>query len=142
MLLLFTGMYNEKKYLFRSGNTQGSCFAASFGGRCSGTPPECQDCNRVKNCENLLEPRGQPKPLCDCINPFVGTPNAFRYYYKLHNIKTKQQAGSQSSHLYFVGETQSPSVGPVGLASAMFPAMLTVVTSSQLPLHQGCLSLP
>merc|ERR1711997_1055351 len=35
------------------------------------------------------------------------------------------------------GETQTPSVGPVGLASVMFPAMLTVVTSNQLPVHQG-----
>jgi len=40
----------------RSGNTKGSCFPASFGGRCSGTPSECQDCNRVKNCENAPEP--------------------------------------------------------------------------------------
>merc|ERR1712192_212467 len=41
------------------------------------------------------------------------------------------------------GETQTPSVGPVGLASAMFPAMLTVVTSNQLPVHQGAsLSTP
>merc|ERR1711936_1235604 len=36
-----------------------------------------------------------------------------------------------------IGETQTPSVDPVGLASAMFPAMLTVVTSNQLPVHQG-----
>jgi len=62
----------------RSGNTKGSCFPASFGGRCSGTPPECQDCNKVKNCEKSLEPRGQPQPLCECINPFVGTRNAYR----------------------------------------------------------------
>merc|ERR1712212_97597 len=34
-------------------------------------------------------------------------------------------------------ETQTPSVGPVGLASVMFPAMLTVVTFNQLPVHQG-----
>merc|ERR1739842_142685 len=41
------------------------------------------------------------------------------------------------------GETQSPSVGPVGLASAMFPAMLTVVISNQLPVHQDAsLSTP
>ena len=67
-----------KNYSFRSGNTKGSCFPASFGGRCSGTPPECQDCNKVKNCEKSLEPRGQPQPLCECINPFVGTRNAYR----------------------------------------------------------------
>merc|ERR1712228_692754 len=35
------------------------------------------------------------------------------------------------------GETQTPSVGPVGLDSVMFPAMLTVATSNQLPVHQG-----
>jgi len=40
------------------------------------------------------------------------------------------------------GETQTPSVGQVGLASVMFPAMLTAVTSNQLPVHQGCLSFP
>merc|ERR1712158_139754 len=34
-------------------------------------------------------------------------------------------------------ETQTPSVGPVDLDSAMFPAMLTVATSNQLPVHQG-----
>ena len=26
-------------------------------------------------------------PLCECINPFLGTSNAYRY---LHNIETKQ----------------------------------------------------
>ena len=41
----------------------------------------------------------------------------------------------------FAGEIQSPSVGPVDLASAMFHATLTVATSNQLPAHQGCLSL-
>merc|ERR1719215_739569 len=35
---------------FRPGQTQGSCFPASFGGSCSGTPRECQDCNRALNC--------------------------------------------------------------------------------------------
>ena len=30
---------------------QGSCFSKSFGGFCSGTPPECLDCNRVIECE-------------------------------------------------------------------------------------------
>ena len=29
---------------------QGSCFPASFGGRCSGTPAECQSCNTVVQC--------------------------------------------------------------------------------------------
>merc|ERR550525_1536253 len=41
------------------------------------------------------------------------------------------------------GEIQSPSVGPVGLASVMFHATLTVATSNQLPAHQGAsLSTP
>lgn len=40
----------------RGGNTKGSCFPARFGGGCSGTPPECQECNIVKNCENSPEP--------------------------------------------------------------------------------------
>merc|ERR1719225_295324 len=31
----------------RAGQTSGSCFPQSFGGSCSGTPPECQDCNRA-----------------------------------------------------------------------------------------------
>merc|ERR1711971_1241673 len=34
----------------RPGQTQGSCFPQSFGGSCSGTPPECQDCNRALRC--------------------------------------------------------------------------------------------
>merc|ERR1712018_86526 len=33
-------------YLGRSG----SCFPYSFGGSCSGTPPECRDCNQVLSC--------------------------------------------------------------------------------------------
>merc|ERR1719360_419599 len=32
------------------GLTSGSCFPASFGGSCSGTPRECKDCNRALNC--------------------------------------------------------------------------------------------
>ena len=31
----------------RSGATSGSCFSQSFGGQCSGTPEECEDCNKV-----------------------------------------------------------------------------------------------
>lgn len=34
----------------RRGKTKGSCFPFSFGGGCSGTPRECQDCNRAINC--------------------------------------------------------------------------------------------
>ena len=30
----------------------GSCFSKKFGGKCSGTPPECQNCNQVLNCES------------------------------------------------------------------------------------------
>merc|ERR1712086_836847 len=35
---------------FRSGQVKGSCFPASFGGRCNGTPRECQDCNHGSQC--------------------------------------------------------------------------------------------
>ena len=56
----------------RSGATSGSCFSQSFGGQCSGTPEECEDCNKVNifvynnsnvllwlliqalNCENVM----------------------------------------------------------------------------------------
>ena len=31
----------------RAGPTSGSCFSQAFGGSCSGTPAECQDCNEV-----------------------------------------------------------------------------------------------
>ena len=34
----------------RPGKTSGSCFPQSFGGSCSGTPPECQNCNRALSC--------------------------------------------------------------------------------------------
>ena len=34
----------------RKGYTSGSCFPESFGGGCSGTPPECQDCNQKVSC--------------------------------------------------------------------------------------------
>merc|ERR1712037_317946 len=32
------------------GGTLGSCFPRDFGGSCSGTPRECQDCNQAINC--------------------------------------------------------------------------------------------
>ena len=35
----------------RSGPTSGSCFSAAFGGSCSGTPPECDDCNKAVTCK-------------------------------------------------------------------------------------------
>ena len=31
-------------------NPQGSCFPRDFGGSCSGTPRQCQDCNQAINC--------------------------------------------------------------------------------------------
>ena len=35
----------------RGGQILGSCFPPSFGGgKCSGTPRECNDCNKVLNC--------------------------------------------------------------------------------------------
>ena len=36
----------------RDGALIGSCFSKKFGGKCSGTPPECQNCNQVLNCES------------------------------------------------------------------------------------------
>ena len=36
----------------RRGKTKGSCFPFSFGGGCSGTPRECQDCNRAIACRD------------------------------------------------------------------------------------------
>ena len=35
----------------RGGPTSGSCFPPLFGGSCSGTPPECLDCNKQLDCE-------------------------------------------------------------------------------------------
>ena len=35
----------------RSGPTSGSCFPALFGGSCTGTPPECAECNLVLDCK-------------------------------------------------------------------------------------------
>merc|ERR1712110_1231875 len=34
----------------RPGQLSGSCFPASFGGSCTGTPQGCQDCNKAVNC--------------------------------------------------------------------------------------------
>ena len=34
----------------RAGKGSGSCFPAEFGGDCSGTPNECQNCNQVLSC--------------------------------------------------------------------------------------------
>ena len=34
----------------RGGPTVGSCFPPLFGSSCTGTPPECSDCNKVLNC--------------------------------------------------------------------------------------------
>ena len=50
--------YSDKTDLFlRGGNTKGSCFGWAAGGRCSGTPRECQDCNKVTSCTG-----SSPKP--------------------------------------------------------------------------------
>ena len=43
-------------------------------------------------------------------------------------------------YVCFAGETQTPSVVPMGLASAMFPATLTATTSNPLLAQQGFLS--
>ena len=51
----------------RSGPTSGSCFSQTFGGSCSGTPPECQDCNQV--ClTSVLEIHRKDKPWSNCLN--------------------------------------------------------------------------
>ena len=36
---------------FFSGASKGSCFPASFGGACLGTPNQCEDCNKVMGCK-------------------------------------------------------------------------------------------
>ena len=52
---------------YRRGKTKGSCFPDSFGGSCSGTPRECQDCNRAIRChEDTPTPvrsQTQPRPI-------------------------------------------------------------------------------
>ena len=41
---------------------QGSCFPAAFGGSCSGTPPECRDCNKARSgSQARLESPGIPE---------------------------------------------------------------------------------
>ena len=45
----------------RSGPISGSCFSASFGGSCSGTPPECQDCNVALTCSEDSEGSSLPE---------------------------------------------------------------------------------
>jgi len=46
----------------RGGPSIGSCFPAAFGGSCSGTPPECRDCNKVRSCkeESTVNPTVRP----------------------------------------------------------------------------------
>ena len=39
----------------RSGATFGSCFPLSFGGGCSGTPPECRECKDAIKCSHQNE---------------------------------------------------------------------------------------
>ena len=52
----------------RTGPISGSCFSDSFGGSCSGTPPECQDCNKAVTCRQE-ELGGDPevKPASGCF---------------------------------------------------------------------------
>ena len=40
----------------RSGSGLGACFSKRFGGQCTNTPPECQDCNKIVNCEESTNP--------------------------------------------------------------------------------------
>merc|ERR1711953_1571633 len=74
----------------RPGKTSGSCFPHSYGGECSGTPPECSNCNNVLTCHEpgqREEERGRPPveargDVCDyscqpsgsCIVKYVGPP--------------------------------------------------------------------
>ena len=51
----------------RPGQTSGSCFPQSFGGSCSGTPPECQDCKRALNCWINVFMYHENKPFLDLI---------------------------------------------------------------------------
>ena len=39
----------------RGGSTVGSCFPPDFGGTCSGTPPECQECKDAVDCYEAIE---------------------------------------------------------------------------------------
>ena len=50
----FWSMLNKSKH-FRAGATSGSCFSDAFGGECSGTPDECQDCNKAVNCTEVSD---------------------------------------------------------------------------------------
>ena len=45
----------------RGGATSGSCFPVSFGGSCSGTPQECEDCNKAISCEEKDATIGESK---------------------------------------------------------------------------------
>ena len=71
--------------------------------------------------------------LCDYINPFLWDCQCIQVTGEYRNPSSQWLL---EYYVYFEGETQTPSVGPVGLASAMFLAMLTVATSNRLPAHQ------
>ena len=66
----------------RGGATSGSCFPPSFGGSCSGTPPECQDCSKALECqeddgeENIvgtLGGSGKPSGIIGSVGAVEGT---------------------------------------------------------------------
>ena len=41
----------------RPGKTTGTCFSESFRGGCSGTPPECENCNEEVSCSENGRPQ-------------------------------------------------------------------------------------
>jgi len=50
----------------RPGNSKGTCFPESYGGRCIGTPRECDECNAVlRNCENRPQQTRPTNPKAD-----------------------------------------------------------------------------
>ena len=73
--------FNWQLHDYRRGKTQGSCFPDSFGGSCSGTPRECQDCNRAISCREDIRtptrthtlipaPTRTPTRTCRCNGHF------------------------------------------------------------------------
>ena len=66
----------------RDGATSGSCFPPSFGGSCSGTPPECQDCSKALECQEddgeenivgILGGSGKPSGIIGSVGAVGGT---------------------------------------------------------------------
>ena len=59
----------------RGGTTLGSCFPPDFGGSCSGTPPECQECKEAVKCyDDIEEDDIDEDEDGGIINPVLVTP--------------------------------------------------------------------